>query len=244
MGRQIATFATLIMVLAGSTNAEVIVLGPTPYLSIDDSLFDLSGLGSTFFLDDLEDNRVSFGLLTNGTITPPGLTTDSVDADDGAIDGFGNGGHSLESTSFTVHPTSPLTFVTSYVFSFSGLASSVNAFGFVWTDAFEFSDLTISANNQHWNFPGSMDATNAGTTLEDRFVGIISTSALNVVEVRCWSYGLLGDRCELDHIQFGIQPVPEPIGRIQLLMLGASFICFSAQIRRRNVCIEDLLDIA
>jgi hypothetical protein len=66
--------------------AEVTFLGPTPYLSVADNPFDMSGLGTTFFLEDFEDG--SFDLPPGATtsdpeVVPPSPTTDSVDADDG-----------------------------------------------------------------------------------------------------------------------------------------------------------------
>ena len=44
---------------ACSTEAEVIVIGPRPYLSAADSPFDMSGLGTTFFLEDFEDGELN-----------------------------------------------------------------------------------------------------------------------------------------------------------------------------------------
>ena len=67
--------------------------GPTPYLSVADTP---SGFASgAMDLEDCEDGMVNPRLTTSATIIPPGGITDSVDADDGAIDGSGLGGHSL-----------------------------------------------------------------------------------------------------------------------------------------------------
>src|SRR5690242_6738717 len=44
-------------------------LGPTPYLSRADSPFDLSGLGTTFFLEDFEDHALN----------TPGVSVSGVD---------------------------------------------------------------------------------------------------------------------------------------------------------------------
>src|SRR5262245_50991680 len=68
-------------------------IGPSPYLSTADSPFDLSQLGVDHILEDFEDGQANaLGLILNGPdafVKGPGSTTDSVDADDGAIDGFG-----------------------------------------------------------------------------------------------------------------------------------------------------------
>ncbi|MEZ6069861.1 MAG: hypothetical protein R3C10_06175 [Pirellulales bacterium] len=82
--------------------AAPVFLGPTPYLSAADSPFDLSSPGSTFHLEDFEDGELNtLGIhqlppgALNATVMDPSPTTDSVDADDGTIDGSGTAGHSF-----------------------------------------------------------------------------------------------------------------------------------------------------
>src|SRR5512144_1524374 len=68
-------------------------LGPTPYLSAADSPFPL-GTG-TFCLEDFEGAGFDVpGVTGNGSLVTPGPITDSVDGDDGTIDGFGTAGQS------------------------------------------------------------------------------------------------------------------------------------------------------
>jgi len=68
-------------------------LGPTPYLSAADSPFPL-GTG-TFCLEDFEGAGFDVpGVTGNGSLTLAGSITDSVDGDDGTIDGSGTGGQS------------------------------------------------------------------------------------------------------------------------------------------------------
>ena len=70
------------------------LLGPLPYLSHADSPFDLSGLGTSFFLEDFEDHLFNVPGVSadNGGVVSvvfgPGIH-DSVDADDGIVDGSG-----------------------------------------------------------------------------------------------------------------------------------------------------------
>ena len=52
--------------------AATMFLGPTPYLSQADSPFDLSELGTTFFLEDFEDGELN----TPGIFQPIHLATD------------------------------------------------------------------------------------------------------------------------------------------------------------------------
>jgi len=48
----------LVSVAAQLGSAQVTFLGPTPYLSSADSPFDLSGLGTAYFLEDFEDGQL------------------------------------------------------------------------------------------------------------------------------------------------------------------------------------------
>src|SRR5262249_29999913 len=90
--------------------AGPLFLGPVPYLGKADSPFDLSGLGNTFFVDDFEheptfnqdhqlwqvpgvtvttgDQSFSPRIISDLTLGYGGLV-DSVDEDDGVIDGAG-----------------------------------------------------------------------------------------------------------------------------------------------------------
>jgi len=91
----------LVALSTPAANATITLFGPTPYLSAADSPFNLSGRGTTFFLEDFEDGLINTPGLNisqvfgGATVNPPGSLTDSVDADDGVIDGSGTAGHSL-----------------------------------------------------------------------------------------------------------------------------------------------------
>jgi hypothetical protein len=77
--------------LASAARAQT-YLGPTPYLSRNDSPLILAKPT----LDDFEDGALNILGVTadNGGVVGPGGLIDSVDADDGVIDGSGNNGHS------------------------------------------------------------------------------------------------------------------------------------------------------
>src|SRR5690349_19688285 len=82
--------------IAGSTS------GPKPYTSFNDS--DLNGVdfsGGYFHLEDFEDEQLNVPGVTASAGAPfaPGSITDSVDADDGTIDGSGTAGFSFFSGS-------------------------------------------------------------------------------------------------------------------------------------------------
>ena len=76
--------------------------GPTPYLSKANSPFLADINAGTMYLEDFECGVLTVPgvALSSGTIIPPGFEglIDSVDADDGIIDGSGLNGHSLFSS--------------------------------------------------------------------------------------------------------------------------------------------------
>ena len=101
-------------------------LGPIPYLSVADSPFDLEG--SAFVVEDFEDGvfNVPGVVASAGAPIGPGGTTDSVDADDGAIDGLGNDGNSF----FSINGAAGITFT----FDTDVLGALPTSAGIVWTD--------------------------------------------------------------------------------------------------------------
>ena len=82
---------TAIALLALAPAARAQALGPTPYTSAADSpLIGLPFLGY-FHLDTMEDGFLNTPGVTStmGMTFGPGFSTESVDADDGSIDGSG-----------------------------------------------------------------------------------------------------------------------------------------------------------
>ena len=84
-----------------------------PYLSQANSPAGFHAGGAPVFLETFEDGLLNGGITAStGSVLGPGGSTDSVDADDGAIDGFGTHGHSFFSTTvrftFSAPVTSPL----------------------------------------------------------------------------------------------------------------------------------------
>ena len=114
------------------------LLGPSPYLSFDDSPFRDAEF-DWFYLEDFEDGLfnvpgVSAVSNTPGTsliVAGPQFYLDSVDADDGVIDGLGRDGHSLASV-----PDRPTAGNLGYTFTFDSqvLGSLPTHMGIVWTD--------------------------------------------------------------------------------------------------------------
>jgi hypothetical protein len=94
-----AALAASIFLACAVLRAQAAFLGPTPYLSRADSPFATEIANGTAYLETFECGTLTVPgvTLSTGTIIPPGFEgfIDSVDADDGAIDGSGLGGHSL-----------------------------------------------------------------------------------------------------------------------------------------------------
>ncbi|MCE2915504.1 MAG: PEP-CTERM sorting domain-containing protein [Rubrivivax sp.] len=188
----------------------------TPYLSTADIPAGFYLGGAPTLLENLEDN-VMVGVLTPNTGFPitPGGNTDSVDADDGVIDGNGNGGRSW----FGAAPIR---------ITFSGTGDLPTAFGLVWTDG-TAGEWTFSAVAADDTSLGSItrtvgDGSIRGTTAEDRFFGVQFAGGIKSITIS--GPGAV----ELDHIQFGtMAPVPEPTSAA-LLLAGLTLLA-----RRRGL---------
>lgn len=216
--------AALAGFLAFSPSAIAVNFGPTPYLQFPGSPF--AGLSfSSFSLETFEDGllntpgvSISIG---PGNVLGPGPGTDSVDADDGSINGSGDNGHSLAG-------------VQGITFAFSGLLPTHA--GIVWTDGgglitFEaFDNLgvslgVISGNHADGNF--------AGGTAEDHFYGASNLGGISSFRISNPSAGI-----EVDHLQFGIvSTVPTsnsvPDGISTVAGFSCCFVGLLA-LRRRN----------
>ncbi len=211
----------LICFCLSDARAGAVFYGPSGYLSFTNSPFDAAGF-EFFHLESFEDgllNTPGVVVNTGWMVIGPGTLTDSVDADDGLIDGSGAGGYSLLSGG--VHSNLVVTFDTN---SLGGhLPTHV---GVVCTDVgavafgeFCVGDVTLTALDATGGVLGSITATNLGNgaalgsgpgaTSEDRFFGVsnpggISSITLSVNNSVDW---------EVDHLQYGFQPagffVPE-----------------------------------
>ncbi len=222
------------VLIARDANAEF--LGPTPYLSFADSPFANVAFDS-FTLEDLEDGAfdpvgatASAGWIVNG----PGAQTDSVDGDDGVIDGSGTGGHSFYSgqatSSLTITFDAPL---------LGGLLPTHA--GIVWTDVGSstptsgFDDVTFSALDASGVSLGSIgpfllgDGLVTGETAEDRFFGVVNLAGISSFTITMSN----SVDWEVDHVQFGTTAIPEPSG-LALISLGAGVVLLRRRLNRRR----------
>jgi hypothetical protein len=224
----VAIFAVALVALPQRAAASSI--GPVPYLSFADSPFK-GGSFSWFYLEDFEDGLLN----TPGVAVSPstvaiavGGFTDSVDGDDGVVDGSGSNGHSLWSNFATS--------VFGFDFSAAALGNLPTHVGLVWTDAgnvtvgsYGVAAVTFEAFDENGVSLGISapvvlgDGAISGQTAEDRFFGAINDGGISRIEMR--SPGT--NDWEVDHLQYGLasqlapqaEPVPEP-ATFGLLLTG------------------------
>lgn len=187
------------------------------YQSIADSPFDGR---ATLVLETFEDGLLNVAGVTlveaGATVLAPGPQTDSVDADDGAIDGAGTAGRSLYSGGT----------LQSFTFDFSGLLPTYA--GIVWTDVGSVTsgtagvgDVTFEAFGQGLVSLGTLtgtalgDGAATGGTGEDVFFGIDGAEGIARIRITISN----STDWEVDHLQFGVTPVPVPAA---LWLLGSA----------------------
>lgn len=199
-------FSALIALSASPAFAAATFFGPTPYLSSSDSPFiGLPGLSITTFEATGLPSTVT---ASSGVTTSPGIFTDSVDADDGAIDGSGTAGHSY----YVQTPTVTFAFDPA---PGQGLPTSA---GLVWTDVGRVNGANVGSTLVTFEAfgPGGAslgtsgpfllgDGSVLGETAEDRFFGVSSPDGISAISLTTAN----SDDWELDHLQFAGQ-VPEP----------------------------------
>jgi hypothetical protein len=201
---------------AGAALAQTFV-GPTPYLQASDSPW--AGLSFDYFhLEDFEDKALNTpgATMTAGIISTTSFAAsliDSVDGDDGVIDGFGRGESIF------------LNGVIRIEFDEAVLGTLPTHAGIVWTDGFVGG--AFEAFDRNGASLGSISGTHAdgvfnGTTAEDRFYGVEFMGGISAITIA----SATGGGVEADHLQYGA--VPEP-GIMAAVGLGAA-----ALLRRRR----------
>jgi hypothetical protein len=126
----------VLVAMTTPASAAAIFWGLTPYLSLGDIPVGFYAGGLPAGLEDFEDGDLDFGILASaGAVIPPGFPglIDSVDGDDGVIDGSGLAGHSwffgTGSTGVTFTFTGPLPTAAGIVWTDGAGATTFEAFG-------------------------------------------------------------------------------------------------------------------
>ena len=219
--------ALVLGVPTGSVSAGPIFFGPTPYLSTADIPTGFYSGGSPTGLENFEGGTLGFGITASGGgVIGPGFFTDSVDADDGVIDGFGRNGHSFFA------PLNVLTFT---------FPTPVTAAGLVFTDAETGAIVSFEAFGPGMVSLGGLGpysnlflGPTTGETAEDRFFGVQDLGGIIALRVTTNIANGSNQGLEIDHLQFGnaaVAAVPEP-GSLTLLAIGGLGVV--GWIRRRN----------
>ncbi len=227
MKREIACCAVILIgTLAGPVMAGVeFIFTDTPYISSGDSPFDLFGPDSDFLLEDFEKGLDALGLLGfGGEIRGPSAWTDSVDADDGIIDGFGLDGHDYWAFFGKGGP------VARFEFDPKALGGLPRSVGLVWTDG-NFDAITLfqafGPDGESLGITTHVlgDDGHQGGTAEDRFLGVTFENGISAIELSA----TLG-RIEIDHVQYAsIIPLPAP------LALGLAGLAGVVVVRRKRL---------
>jgi len=210
----------LLVLISAENTAAPVFLGGTPYLSASDSpfwstnggAFTAADLNTSFFIEDFEDGVLENGItafappdgtwsaICTSTDTPCG-GADSVDADDGLIDGWGGSGYSYHVSSLgdaSVH------------FSFDAgiLGVAPTHVGVVWTDGYG-DPITLEAfdllGNSLGVFSTGTQIAGNSETSEDRFLGVIYSQGISSIIL-----SNVGGGIEADHLQWGYSAVPIP----------------------------------
>lgn len=204
-----------LMVLSSAANAGSIWFEPTAYLSSADMPSDFAKMNPV--IEDFEDGSADPMLnIYPGKILGPGHdsgikdVTDSVDADDGPIDGSGGQGHSFfyALNEISVEFSDP-----------------VVAAGLVFTDGPQNMTLKLEAFDTDGSSIGDIawdttaDEVYTGTTGEDRFVGLLSNDGVSKLVIS-QSGGGMG--IEIDHVTFAI---PEPSTAGMLFIAAVILVC-------------------
>lgn len=184
-----------------------------------------------FFLEDFEDgslNTLGVTLAESAdTSGPTEAFSDSVDGDDGSIDGIATGTQSL----FSNFASSSFTFR----FSAATLGTLPTHAGIVWTDigrngggAPFAADLVNNVTFEAFGSAGVSlgiigpfslgDTSISRTTAEDRFIGAINEEGISAIKLSMPGK----NNWEADHLQYG-SVVPEPASAA-LVLAGGSLL--------------------
>ncbi|MGE4071264.1 MAG: hypothetical protein AB7E72_08835 [Lysobacterales bacterium] len=181
--------ACLFALVAAQASAQTTTTsGPIPYTS--PASRPASFINTPVVIEDFEDSVIDprINIFLGGTILGPLGQSDSVDGDDGFIDGSGNQGHCLLRNSAAID----------VVFT-----TNPRVAGLVWTDGGQNSLVTVTAFAPDGTQLASTgphvlgDGNSTGNTAEDRYFGFRNDGGIGRIRMQTDSASF-----EIDHIQF------------------------------------------
>lgn len=222
MSRRISRSWVLVFsawVFAGFAPAYATITGPNPYLSFSaDSPFATGTTFQYFHLENVEDQAINTpGLTASGGFVPSvsNPNRDSVDEDDGAIDGMSR----TATAGFSYADQQAFAMVT-FTFDAGVLGQLPTHAGLVWVDggangSGAIGNYKFEAFDGSNNSLGSVIATLGddmitGQTAEDRFFGVTHLAGISRLTLRAESSNGLSF-VEADHIQYGAVPEPSSL---------------------------------
>ncbi len=232
--RFILCLGLLLTTRSSVSYAAFTFLGPTPYRSAADSPFNMSGLGTTFFLEDFEDDVLSPGLLFSPgypSSTDP-ILGNSVDADDGIVDGLDVGGHSVRASGLGACIGNSCTVEALWTFDLMPSGNFPTAVGIVMTgsngaagqitvEAYEFE--TGQYETTTFDIEGIISQ--SFDPNDDIFMGFLNPLGIFSIKVQQYRRSFEGVphiALTFDHLQYG-KFIPEPSGILLLTFLGPLF---------------------
>ena len=188
--------------------------GPTPYLQRSDSPFNEIQFDE-FYLDDFESGELTvpgvtfdfardFGIGSGLAVFTGGSTRDSVDEDDGVIDGSGQFGGTLSPIG---NPIGASAQGVEFFFDPDVLGGLPTHAGLVWTDATPNDTVVFEAIDVNGDVivsqasPGIGDNSHFGSTAEDRFFGAAFVDG--IASIRIYGEAMNQNNFEIDHLQYG-----------------------------------------
>ena len=238
------------VLLLGTAPSGAVLLGPSPYLCFDrtgtsalapaytgscgtaDSPFAVganAGSFSYFHLETFEDHlfntpgvTASAGGVTSAVFGPS--IHDSVDADDGAIDGSGLAGDDF----FASGPTG-----IRFTFNAGVLGALPTSVGIVWTDG--TNDINFEAFDENGISLGILTGDHAngsfnGEAEDDRFYGVVNAGGVSAIFISSGSGGIEVDNLQYGRVGVAIPTAAEPT-TLAVLGLGLAALRFARRKR-------------